>query len=63
MMVLPRLFPAGTGEMSHDISCTGQDLNRAPAKNLEKSFSCGKVPFQKEDVSVTLWRHNYTTQI
>jgi hypothetical protein len=55
MTVLPRLFPAGSGEMSHDISCKGQDPNLAPAKYLEKRYSCGTVPFQKETFAASLW--------
>jgi hypothetical protein len=48
MTVLPRHFPAGTGEMSHDISCSVQDPNQAPAKYVEKRYICGTVPCKKE---------------
>jgi hypothetical protein len=49
--------------MSHDISCTGQDHNRAPAKYLEKRYSCGTVSFQTETFAASLWEYNYITQI
>jgi hypothetical protein len=50
MMVLPYNFPSGTEEMSHDISCTGEDPNQAPAKYsyIEKRYSCSTIPCQKE---------------
>ena len=63
MTVLPRLFPAGTGEMSHDISRTGQDPNWSPAKYLEKRYSCGTVRFQKETFAASLWEYCYIAQI
>jgi hypothetical protein len=62
MTALLRLFPAGNREMNHDISCTGQDPNRTPAKYLEKRYSCGTVPFQKETFAATLCEYNYITQ-
>jgi len=46
MTVLPRLFPAGTREMSHDISCTGQDLTGHQPNTLESVTVA--VPYSSE---------------
>jgi hypothetical protein len=54
MKVLSRLWPEGTVEMSHDISCTVRDPNRAPAVAFRSVTFGAIVPGEKETVLLPL---------